>query len=190
MIIKNFIQNTFSVKNENEHKIWRIFGITIKIKQNYAIKEFIREECSTCLELEKLKREQFKDSLEDSTRYISIVCSIFYVSLLTLFLSTSTCFTQECKHLFVISYTLSVGVFIFNEILNMLRPVLLNYYSINEWNKYYQNKIDLNQLSKNIDIKFNKLYKRHFQVWFIIFILGTASGLCALITLIFSAYVY
>lgn len=145
-------------------------------------------ECANCERKIKLLYEQYKNSAEDTGRYISIICSIFYASMITIYCFNAENFSVSNKKVFLISFLISVGVFVLYEIAKML----IGYFDLKEknkqWGELYQNKISISELENNINKYCNKIYKHYIGIWQFVFAITLISGVVAFCSLFYSLF--
>ncbi len=142
------------------------------------------DDCLNSTEISNLYFNQVKSSVEDQGRYVSIVGSIFYVALITLYCSISSDLTSIQKKHFIISFSLSVGMFVLNEVINMIRSYMEVKYASNQWENYYKKESSLQEIQDNIAKRNNSLYEKAFGYWVTLFSISVASGLYSIITLV------
>lgn len=181
---KNDLQDADLFKNKSH---------TSNCIENYSIKESAmnsKEEnnCENCERKIKLFYEQFKNSAEDIGRYVSIICSIFYVSIITIYTQIAESFSILNKKIFIINFIISVAVFVLYEIFKML----LGYFDYKEkneqWISLYKNKISITELENNVNAHTNKLYKHYEIIWKYIFAITMLCGTFAFISLLWGLY--
>ena len=128
--------------------------------------------------------EQYKNSAEDVSRYISIICSIFYVSIITVYSQVANNFSILNKKFFIINFIISVSVFVLYEIHKMLLGYLDYKEKNKQWISLYKNEINISELENNVNNYNNKLYRDHVIIWKYIFVITMLCGTCAFISLL------
>ncbi len=146
------------------------------------------EKCKYCLDKTKLFFKEFKSSFEDQGRYISIIGSVFYVSMLTIFCVTANQYSATNKKHFIISFAISVGLFVINEIVGMVRTYQELKFKNKLWQDYNNQQISLTEYEYKDRVYINKLYANAEKFWLIVFIPGVISGVWAVATLLFAVY--
>lgn len=145
-------------------------------------------DCNNCIEKRKLNFEHFRVSIDDETRYASIICSIFYISLLTFYCSFPVLFNSSYKKVFLISYIVSVGMFVLNEMMKMLKSYKEYTYKTEQWQNLNNKKITQDELEENIRIKVIDLYSDIEKWWLRFFIAGCISGFISVISLVIGVW--
>ncbi len=147
-----------------------------------------REECKRCLECSDLLYKQLKTNVEDQGRYVSIIGTVFFVALITIYTSITKDLSQNARNCFIISFLISVSSFVINEMINMIRTFSEQLYCQDLWQKFYERKKSLPKIQQKANIYNNKLYKNNFTVWIICFCVSILSGSVAVITLCVSLF--
>lgn len=185
ILLKDKIKNYFFKK-----EFYKIFKKKNKIRNKLGGINFDMEEekCKYCLDKTKLFFKEFKSSIDDQGRYISIIGSVFYVSVLTIFCVTANQYSAPNKKHFIISFTISVGLFVINEIVGMVRTYRELKFKNKLWQDYNNQQITLKEYEYKDREYINKLYANAEKFWLIIFIPGVISGVWAVIALLFAVY--
>ncbi len=157
--------------------------------ENHSMRESMmnsKEEsiCDNCERKIKLLYEQYKNSAEDVSRYISIICSIFYVSIITVYSQVANNFSILNKKFFIINFIISVSVFVLYEIHKMLLGYLDYKEKNKQWISLYKNEINISELENNVNVYNNNLYRYHVVIWKYIFVITMLCGTFAFISLI------
>ena len=188
---ESFRKNIFSITYENNHKVIIILGIKIKLKteknensREDKVAENSQNNCDNCERKIKLLYEQFKNSAEDVGRYISIVCSIFYVSIITVYSQVANNLSILNKKIFIISFIISIVFFVLYEIFKMLLSYLEYKQKVEQWILLNKNEINISKLERNTNSYSTQLYKHHVTIWKVVFAITLISGAIAFISLL------
>lgn len=142
------------------------------------------KECERCIEASDLKYKQTRASIEDQEKYITVIYSVFFISLITMYSSIAKELTESQKLHFIVSYTISISFFAINEIINMIRGYLERNYITKQWTLYYERKKNLPKIQRKINIYTNNVYRFNFATWLLLFCTSVISGVYAVVSLL------
>ena len=146
------------------------------------------KDCAKCLEISDLVYKQLKTSEEEQSRYTTVIVSVFFISLITIYSSISKDLTSLQRNHFLISFIISVSLFVVNEMVNMIRSYREYTYNHKQWTKYFEKKKSYLVIQQKMNRYNNKLYKCNFWVWVVLFSFSVLAGIYAVGTLLFYAF--
>ena len=135
--------------------------------------------CKNCLERAKLYFSYFKRCADEEGKYTSIVFSLGYATMITVYSSLHKYLVTQKKAVFICFLAVSLSVFILNEIWKMIMGALANRYEADLWSQYFKKEITV----EDIELKAHK-YKAQQYKWYsmaypAIFVLSLIFGLLA-----------
>lgn len=146
------------------------------------------KDCAKCLEISDLVYKQLTTSEEEQSRYTTVIVSVFFISLITIYSSISKDLTSIQRNHFLISFIFSVSLFVVNEMVNMIRSYIEYFYDRKQWTKYFEKKKSFIVIQQKINRYNNELNKCNFWVWVVLFSFSVLGGIYAVGTLLFYAF--
>ena len=145
------------------------------------------KECNNCLERAKLFFSYFKRCADEEGRYTSIIFSLGYASMITVYSTLHKHLVLQKKAIFIIFLFVSLLPFIINEIWKMIMGIFQNLHDNELWYKYFRNEISLNDIEQKTQEHQVKLYRWYIWVYPFLFIISLVFGLLAAVLLFLEA---
>lgn len=145
------------------------------------------KDCSRCLNRAKLMFDYYKRNADEETKYVTIVFSLGYVAMITIYSTMYQHLLVQRKAVFIICLFISLFTFIINEVWKMIMNFLENQYENDLWVQNLDNKITLDDLEYQTRHYNAKQYKIYCNAYPAIFIISLISGVLASIVLFLEA---
>jgi hypothetical protein len=145
------------------------------------------EECNKCLDRAKLYFSYFKRCAEEEGRYTSIVFSLGYVSMITVYSTIYKYLGMQKKAVFIVFLFISLSTFILHEIWKMVMGILENRHDNDLWYQYFKHEISLDDIEQKTQEYQVKLCKWYLNAYPFIFSISLIFGLLAAILLFLEA---
>lgn len=135
--------------------------------------------CDTCLKRAKLMFDYYKRNADEETKYVTIVFSLGYVAMTTIYSTMYQYLSIKNRAVFIICLFISLFTFIMNEIWKMIMGILENKHENELWSKNFKNQITLNELERQTRIFNAKQFEIYNKVYPAIFVVSSIAGLIA-----------
>ena len=142
--------------------------------------------CEECIKRAKLLFEQYKRSAEEEYKYTSLVFSLGYAAVITIFSTIHTSISLNLKGIFISIFAISLISFVINEIWKMKlgQKDIENNNKI--WNEFFNGKITLTDIEHTSAVCYNEFSKNYYEWYPILFNISLYAGIIA--TLILFVY--
>lgn len=145
------------------------------------------KDCSHCLNRAKLMFDYYKRNADEETKYITIVFSLGYVAMITIYSTMYQHLLVQRKAVFIICLFISLFTFVVNEVWKMIMNFFENQYENKLWVQNLDNKITLEDLEYQTRRYNAKQYKVYYNAYPAIFITSLISGVIASVVLFLEA---
>lgn len=125
--------------------------------------------CRTCLERAKLYFSYYKRCADEDGKYTSIVFSLGYVTMITVYSTLYKHLLIQKKAIFICFIFVSLSLFILNEIWKMIMGIFENSYENELWCQYFKREIsveDIEQKTNEYQAKQYRWYFKHILLYF------------------------
>lgn len=144
-------------------------------------------DCDTCLKRAKLMFDYYKRNADEETKYVTIIFSLGYVAMTTIYSTIYQHILIQRKAIFIICLFISLFTFVINEIWKMIINFFENQYENDLWIKNINKEITLDELEYKIRCYRAKQYKIYCNTYPTIFTISLISGVLACIVLFLEA---
>lgn len=143
--------------------------------------------CNNCLNRAKLMFDYYKRNADEETKYVTIVFSLGYAAMITIYSTMYKHLLVQPKAVFVICLFISLFTFVINEVFKMIMNFLENQHENDLWVQNLENKISLDELEHQTRLYNTKQYKLYSNAYPAIFTISLISGVLASIVLFLEA---
>jgi len=145
------------------------------------------EECNNCLDRAKLYFSYFKRCADEESRYTSIVFSLGYASMITVYSTLYKHLIIQKKAIFIVFLFVSLSLFILNEIWKMVMGIFENQHDNDLWCQYFKHEISLDDIEQKTQEYQVKQYRWYVKAYPFIFSVSLIFGLLAAVLLFLEA---
>ena len=154
------------------------------------VNEAIQNPCENCKYIKDKQFYYFQNQLNESARYTSTIFTVAYVSLISMLGQVYKYLNSILLTLIVICLLFSIFLFVCHEIWCMKLREKKNKIMENTWTDFYNNKININELEREIYVKSQEA-RKVFSEWYEkIFMLTLASGLLSAFFLFLGCFIF
>ncbi len=143
--------------------------------------------CNNCIERLKLHFEHFKRSADEEQKYTSLVCSLGYVTLISIFSFIQKNLIIQHKCIFICCLFISIFPFIINEIWKMYMGIENNKYQNEQWSRNFKGLITLDEMLMNINKKEIEIFSNYERFYYFTFYTSLIFGIIASAILFFES---
>ena len=145
-----------------------------------------RNNCEECISRAKLLFEQYKRSAEEEYKYTSLVFSLGYAAIVTIFSTVHKAIPLNLKGIFILFFAISLIAFVANEIWKMKlgQKDIENNNKI--WDDFFNGKITLTDIEHKSAVCYNEFSKNYYDWYPKLFKISLYAGIFA--TLILFVY--
>ena len=151
-------------------------------------KEVTKEkDCNYCQDRAKLMFCHYKRNAEEEGKYTTLVFSLGYVTMMTIYSTMYHYLTFQRKSIFICFLFISLSLFVLNEIWKMLMGILIYKHEGKLWEQHFTDKISLDKLEKQDKKYWVRIYNIYENAYPFIFIPSLIFGVLAAILLFLEA---
>lgn len=139
----------------------------------------LSKDCAICLDRAKLYFSYFKRCADEDGRYTSIIFSLGYASLITVYYTIHTHLVLQKKAVFITFLMISLLLFLLNEIWKMIMGLFVNLNDNELWYQYFRHEISLDEIEQKSKEYQVKQYRYYIKAYPFIFSISLIFGLLA-----------